>query len=118
MQAIVGAIQFVINKIAEWATFLLSVFTQVFVDGWEIITDFPVWVFDQVLGVVVSILSAASSLPGFTSVQTATSGFGTLPSEIVNIMGLLGMGTALGIVAAALTIRFLLGLIPFVRVGG
>jgi hypothetical protein len=118
VEAIVGAIQFVINKIAAFGQFLLDVFTQVFEDLWEAITDLVVWMFDSDLGVVVSIVSAAGDIPGFDTVAGATSGWGTLPAEMLNMFGLLGIGYALGIIAAALSIRFMLGLIPFVRVGG
>lgn len=118
MTAIAAGLQLILNKIIGWAGWLLSVFIQVFVDAWEFFTDGFVWVFDQVLALVVSIVDGASELPGFSEVQTGALTVGTLPGEMLNMLGLLGVGYALGIIASALTIRFLLGLIPFVRVGG
>jgi hypothetical protein len=118
MQAIVGAIQFVINKIAALAQFFLDVGLQVFVDLWEFITDAPVWVFEQLLDLILVILGGIAALPGFSSVSTAASWFGNIPAEMLNILGLIGLGYALSIIGGALLIRFVLGLIPFIRVGG
>ncbi|PSW85947.1 DUF2523 domain-containing protein [Photobacterium angustum] len=40
-----------------------------------------------------------------------------LPSEAVNILSIVGFGEATAMIAAALLVRFLLQLIPFVRLG-
>ncbi len=117
MAAIANGLQFILNKIIAFAQWFLDVFLQVFVDFWEIFTDVFVWVFDQILGVVVAIVSTLDTLPGFSTVNTATSWFSQIPPEMLNILGLIGAGDALAIIAAALMIRFALGLIPLVRVG-
>jgi len=118
MQAIVSAIGLVLGKIVAFAGWLLLVVAQLFLDGWELVTDLLVWGFDGVMQVVAAIVSEAEELPGFNEVDQATSGFSGLPAEVVNMLGLVGAGYALGIIASALGIRFLLGLIPFIRVGG
>lgn len=40
-----------------------------------------------------------------------------VPTEAANLMGLIGVGEAMGMIVIALTIRFLLQLIPFIRLG-
>ena len=41
----------------------------------------------------------------------------SMPEEIINILGLLGVGPACGIIVAAIAIRLVLQLIPFTRLG-
>ena len=118
MEALAAFLQLLINKVVGIATWFLQVFVQFFVDGWEIFTDLLCWGFDQALGVAVAALSAASDLPGFSAITTAAGWFGNIPGDMLNILGLIGFGQAVGVIAAALGIRFVLGLIPFVRVGG
>lgn len=40
-----------------------------------------------------------------------------IPDDAKNLMGLIGVGQALGIIAVSLGIRFMLQLIPFIRLG-
>ena len=84
----------------------------VFVAAWDFITDGASWVFEQILKVAVSALTAID----FTALATYSAG-ATLPAEIMNILGLLGVGSAIAIIIAAITIRLGLQLIPFVRLG-
>lgn len=70
------------------------------------------WVFDQLLGLVVSALSAID-LGGLNNYNPQT-GF---TSEMLNIMGLIGLGEASAIIVTAIGIRLILQLIPFTRLG-
>lgn len=101
-------------KIAAVVSWFGLLFVAVFVAFWDLIKDAFSWLFDQVLGVAVSAITAidVSGISGFSA-----DGWGALPAELVNILGLLGLGTALGIIAAAISIRLALQLIPFVRLG-
>lgn len=80
---------------------------------WDIVTDAAAWFFEQLFGVIIWLLEQLDLTP----VLQAVSAWGELPSEIINILGLLGIGTAAGIMTAAIVIRLLLQLIPFVRLG-
>lgn len=118
MAALAAALQLILNKIIAWAGWLLLVVLQVFKDLWEFLTDGFVWVFEQFIELLGTILQGAADLPGFSSVSTAASWLGSIPADMLNILGLLHFGTCMAIIGGALMIRFTLGLIPFVRVGG
>ena len=114
MQAVFDAIgaffTYLLDTITYFAAWIADVFLQVFTDVWELVTDVPVWVFDQILGLVAALVSAIPA-PEWTLT------FGALPGELLNIAGLIGLGYCLGIIATALAIRLTMQLIPFVRLG-
>ncbi|NMG46949.1 DUF2523 domain-containing protein [Azoarcus communis] len=87
---------------------------QVFVDLWEFITDAFVWVFDSLLGVAVGAVGALD-VSGIS--QSLNGAWSSFPAEFLNVLGLIGLAEALGIVGAAILIRLGLQLIPFVRLG-
>ena len=89
-----------------------ELFKDVFKAGWDMVKDAFAWLFEQILDVVISAISAID-VSGLESVQ----GWGELPSEILNVLGLLGIGAASGVIVAAIGIRLVLQLIPFVRLG-
>lgn len=80
---------------------------------WDIFKDGVSWAFDQFLGVTITALSAVD-VSGFAAYSNS---WGSLPSEIINIMGLLGVGQASAIIMSAVVIRLALQLIPFTRLG-
>lgn len=92
---------------------IITLVTDIFTSFWTMITDFFLWVVDQVLTLVVSIVSAFD-LTAITSKATA---FGEIPSEVLNILGLLHFGECMVVIASAIGIRILLQLIPFTRLG-
>lgn len=98
-------------KIANFAKWFLSVFKQIFIDMWNIITDVFVWTFDSMLGIAVGALSAIS-IP----FNPATY-YSMIPPGAANMLGAIGIPQAITIIVAALVIRFGLQLIPFVRLG-
>lgn len=100
-------------KIVGAAQWLLDVLLQLAKDAWEFCTDLPVWVFDGLLEIVVSAVQGLD----ISISDTTVAGFGGLPGEVLNVLGLLGVGYALGIVGAAIVVRLGLQLIPFVRLG-
>ncbi|MNR09819.1 hypothetical protein D3C85_1260400 [compost metagenome] len=85
----------------------------VFVAGWDFIRDAACWPFEQVMQIVVTAVQAVDLTPVTSSLQS----WGTLPGEILNILGLLGVGQAAAIIVAAIGIRLVLQLIPFTRLG-
>lgn len=98
-------------KIAGLAKWFLSVFKQIFVDMWNLVTDMFCWVLDSVLSLAASIVSAIS-IPFDPGTY-----YSMIPAEMANVLGLIGIPQALSMIVAALVIRFLLQLIPFVRLG-
>lgn len=79
---------------------------------WDMLSDGLCFVIDKGLDIVKSAMDAVdvSALNGFAD------GY-QLPPEIVNVMQLAGVGTACSIIVAAISIRLVLQLIPFTRLG-
>lgn len=100
------------SKIAAVVQWFADLAVAVFVAGWDFITDGFAWAFEQILKVAVSALTVID----FSALANYTAG-ATLPASILNILALLGVGTAIAIIVAAITIRLGLQLIPFVRLG-
>lgn len=99
-------------KIAAVLTWIGSLFVAIFVSVWDLVKDAFCWALDQFLSIAVSTLSAVD-----VSAFMGLGAWGAIPGEVLNIMALLGVGTAITIITAAIGIRFLLQLIPFVRLG-
>lgn len=79
---------------------------------WDMFTDAVCWIIDKLFDIIKAALDAVDvkSLEGFAEqIQ--------FPQEISNIMGLIGTGTAIGIIVTAIGIRLVLQLIPFTRLG-
>lgn len=100
-------------KIAAVVQWFAQLFIGVFQSLWDLLTDIPCLLLEQVLDIVVSAVSAFN----FDGVTGSLGAFSELPAEMVNILGLLGFAEAMGIVATALTIRILMQLVPFTRLG-
>lgn len=99
-----------IAAIIEWFGKLA---VAVFKAAWDFVRDAVCWPFEEIMSIAVS---AAQGIPldGLSNQATA---WGSLPGEILNVMGLIGVGTAVTIIAAAIGIRLVLQLIPFTRLG-
>lgn len=111
-------IQTVINYIRDFFFDIFKAFTDFFkamlLTVFDILKDIVYFVFDVFLGFVVGILSALSSL--FSSINFANA-FTNLPPEVLNMLGLLGLGECLGLIISSLIVRITLQLIPFTRLG-
>lgn len=107
------AISLLIGKLVASVAWVGSLFVAVFVSAWDLLKDVFSWLFEQVVKVGISGISSidVSGLSGFASSA------GTLPANIMNILSLLHVGQAIGIITAAILIRLALQLIPFVRLG-
>ncbi len=116
MQAVFDAIgrffTSLLKLITDWAKWLLDVIIQIFVDLFELLTDVIYGVIHSILLFAVSMLSTLPA-PSY-DLSSLISG---LPAEMLNVAGLIGAGEALGIIIAALMVRFVLQMIPFVRWG-
>lgn len=103
----------IIAKLVAIVQWFADIFVAIFVALWDLVKDAFAWVADQLLGIVQSAISAidVSAFAGFATV------WGTAPAEFMNILSLLGVGTATTIILTAIGIRLALQLIPFVRLG-
>lgn len=99
-----------ITAIVQW---FADLFIAIFVALWDIFRDAFAWVFEQGLSVVVSAVGALD-LSGITN---AINSYGSIPANVMVVMSAIGLTQAFTIIAAAITIRFTLQLIPFVRLG-
>jgi hypothetical protein len=113
MGAIAQGLTFILAKISAALGWIGKLFIAVFLAGWDFIRDAFAWVFEEVCKVAIAAVGAidVSGLSG------AAGWWGSVPAEVLNIAGLVGIGEALGIIFAAILIRITLQLIPFVRLG-
>lgn len=101
------------GKLAAIVSWFGNLWVAIFVAFWDIFRDVFAWFFEQGLTLAVSVIGSLD-LSGITNNLTA---YGSIPAGVMQVMGALGLGTALGIISSALVIRFTLQLIPFVRLG-
>lgn len=104
---------FLLAKIGAALAWIGSLFVEVFVALSLLGKDLVCWVLDGALSLVVSILSAFD----FSAFASWSADWAGLPASTIDMMQAIGVSTALGIVVSALGIRFMLQLIPFVRLG-
>lgn len=115
--------------------FFISIFNAVidkinnlFVDFWKVITDFfksamltifdvlkdfLYFVFDAFLGLLVFILDTIGNAFNLVNI----SNWINFPPEVANMIGLIGLSQAMGLIMSAIVIRMALQLIPFTRLG-
>lgn len=108
-----AAFSILFAKIAAVVKWLGQLAVAVFEAAWDLVRDAFCWPFEQLMEIVVSAIQAID----MTGLSSHVGAWGSLPSEIVNILGLLGIGTASAIIVAAIGVRLVLQLIPFVRLG-
>lgn len=99
-----------VSDVLEWCVELVK---DVFKAGWDFAMDVVCWAFDGLMGIVVSAVNAVNT----SELNGASSAWGSLPGEVINVLGLLGIGQAATIIVAAIGIRLILQLIPFTRLG-
>lgn len=111
MGAFFSAILAKFSAVLSWVG---QLFVKVFVAIWDLLKDLFCWAFDGILGIAVSALNAldlSGLVPYAGNMWSGASG------DVLNVLGLIGLGQALGIVSAAIVIRLTLQTIPFVRWG-
>jgi hypothetical protein len=103
----------ILSKIAAVLTWFGKLWQAIFQAGWDFIKDCGSWVLEQLLEIVVDALAALD----VSELSSSAGAWGSLPAETLNVLGLIGMGTACQIIAAAIGVRLVLQLIPFTRLG-
>lgn len=106
MQALIDSLSCILQWIGDS-------FTQVFVDAFELVTDLGVFLFDAAGDIVVDFINSLD----MTQFLEITSIWNTLPPQAIQVIAAIGLHQAVGIIIAAIVIRFILQLIPFVRLG-
>lgn len=100
-------------KIAAVLKWIGDLWKAIFVALWDFIRDAACWPFEQIMDIVLTALQAID----LDGISQNLQGWGELPGEVINILGLLGVGQASVIIVAAIGIRLVLQLIPFTRLG-
>ncbi len=108
-----AAFSILFSKIAAVVEWLGALYVAVFVALWDFIRDAFCWPFEQLMDIVASSIQAID----MSGLSAQVGAWGALPAEVLNILGLLGIGTASAIIVAAIGVRLVLQLIPFVRLG-
>lgn len=103
---------YIIETIVALAEWLWGLFKNVFESLWDIFVDAICYPVDKVLTFVTGLLNQID-----VSAMQHVGAWSALPSEMINILGLIGFGQCMAIIAAAIVIRLGLQLIPFVRLG-
>lgn len=101
------------QRLVDIVQWFADLFKAVFSAAWDFVTDVVCWIIDKVLDLVISIVSKID----MSGLDQYAGSWGTLPGDVLNVLGLLGIGTACVIIVAAAGIRFTLQLIPFTRLG-
>lgn len=115
LQAVVGAVQKVVDKIGDFIDWLFKLFPRLVEAFFTMLKDVFLWCIEQILGLVSYLIDGIS---GFDSIIAAAGGIWSgIPPEALQVMQAIGLGTALGIIGTAILIRIALQLIPFVRLG-
>ncbi|PHR16509.1 MAG: hypothetical protein COA38_21795 [Fluviicola sp.] len=76
--------------------------------------DFFFFIIDTLMGWGISLLDTITAPLSVFSPQQYIN---LIPADMLNVMGLIGLGDAMAIIVAALLIRLTMQLIPFVRLG-
>lgn len=103
----------VLAKIAGLAGFFAKLAVLVFAAFWLLSTDAGCWVVEQVLSFAVELVGSVDA----SGLQQSLSSWGTLPAEVLNILGLLRVAEAAAIIVSAIGIRLVLQLVPATRLG-
>jgi hypothetical protein len=80
----------------------------------DMLKDFFIWIFETIMTGVISLIDGLASLLDGLAVAGH---FGALPPETAHMLSQLGLTEAMGMIITALTVRFILQLIPLVRLG-
>lgn len=99
------------GSLTDW---LVAQFQSFFLTLWDAAGDFFLWIMDMVMTLGVTILNGVTSVLELTDFTQYLS---MMPIETLNIIQLLGLPTCVTMIMTAASIRLLMQLIPFVRLG-
>lgn len=105
--------QAIIDTFVAFGDWLLGLVKALIEAIWDFCGDVVAFVFDKLGSFAVTALSSMDT----SAIAGSAGAWGSVPSEVMNVLGLVGLGQCFAIIAAAIGIRFALQLIPFVRLG-
>lgn len=100
-----------VSRFGEW---LLSLVKLVLKTLWDMVDDLLCWLVDVVFSIADATFTGLGMPNLAEEMAKAMSG---LPPEVLGLFGAVGLDYAFGIVVLAYVVRFVLQLIPFVRLG-
>ena len=103
----------ILAKVTGFAAWVIKLIQAVILACWDFVRDMLTWPFEQILDIAKKAIDSIN----VSGVSGSVGVWGQLPGEVLNILGVLGVGTAIGIISSAIAIRLVLQLIPFVRLG-
>ncbi|SFE11135.1 DUF2523 family protein [Paracidovorax konjaci] len=113
--AVINGIQKVVDKIDQFVDWWFELMPRFFKALLTLLQDVFLWCLEQCFSL------AKSALDGITGLDTmaaeAARTWALVPTDVIVVLQTIGLGTALGIVTAAIVIRLMLQLIPFTRLG-
>lgn len=104
----------IFNAIYDAYTAITDFFYNLVITIGDMLKDLGCLAFETLIDLVLLILDGLGSL--FNGLNFANY-FSALPSEVIYFANICSLGTCMGMIVTALTIRMLLQLIPFVRLG-
>lgn len=102
------------DMFARWWQVCKDYFYSLILSLQVMIKDVFIWLFDAFMSLAVTILNGMGDL---FSALDVTQYISAIPADVANVMSLIGLGTAMGMIITAISVRLLLQLIPFVRLG-
>ena len=110
----IASIQNIFNYIVGFPAWLLSLIQALFASIPAILEDVFISIVDGFMGGVVSLVA---SIPVPANTFVADNYLGSIPPDIIGMFLALQLPLCFSMLFTALTIRFVIGLIPFVRIG-
>jgi hypothetical protein len=102
------------DTIKLWWQAMIDFFYRLLLTLFDFLKDFFFWILDNVISIAVGFLDlAGEALASLNPLQYISA----IPSETQAMMSAIGFNDCMAIIVAALGIRFILQLIPFVRWG-
>lgn len=114
LNTIKGWFQSLIDKANSVVQWFLDLFEALLTALLDMLKDLICWILEALFALIQTLLNA---LPGDMGVFNPGTYISGLPSDLVNMLGLLRVGEALAIILAAILIKIALQLIPFTRLG-
>lgn len=111
MEAILGAIRAFASKIWDAISAFFKWWQDAFDYLWELLTDFPAYVFSQLCE---SLVAFVNSLPVPSFVHDAAAAFQGIPSSVLFFLDALAVGPGLSMILLAYVLRFLIRRIPVI----
>ena len=110
MESFINWIAQFLNDALQWFFDLIKI---IFLVLWDVLVD----LFCYLIEMLFTALNALLALVPVPSNWTPQNYVDSLPVEVLQMMSAVGLTQAVGIIVVAIGIRFLLQLIPFVRLG-